>query len=108
MFGLKCKYDLIKERVILGLNDYTHVRPLGLTQDGKFKVQVMNLEECCSCGSVGEVDCISYELEDSKLIAHLEVRNKKIGNDIWYSGASGKAYCAPCIGVGRLMIENKS
>jgi len=108
MFGLKRKYDILKERVVLGLNDYTHVRPLGLTKDGKFKVQVMNLETCTKCGAIGEVDCVSYDLEDSKLISHLEVRQRKVGPDIWYSGASDLPYCGPCIGVGKLLLEDKS
>lgn len=108
MFGLKKFFERTKQRVHLGLNEYSHVRPLGLTQDGLFKVQVMNLEECEKCGTIGEVDCVSYSLEDSKLISHLEVRNKKVGPDIWYSGASGKSYCSNCIGVGTLLIEDQS
>lgn len=108
MFSIKKFFERTKKRVELGLNEFTHVRPLGLTQDSSLRVQVMNIEACEKCGSVGEVDCVGYTIDDTKLIEHLEVSNSKIGPDIWYSGASGKAYCSNCIGIGKLLLENKS
>jgi hypothetical protein len=107
MFGLKKLFERSKTREELGLLHFTHARGLRLNKDSKFAVQVMNLEKCTKCGSIGEVDCVSYELEDSRLVEHLTIVPKRIGDDIWYSGASGNPFCSKCIGVGTLMIEHK-
>lgn len=107
MFGLKKLFERSKTREELGLHHFSHARGLRLNQASKFMVQVMNLEECTKCKHIGEVDCVSYELEDSRLVEHLTIMPKKIGDDIWYSGSSGKPYCSKCIGVGTLLIEHK-
>jgi hypothetical protein len=107
MFGLKKILERTKTRKELGLHHFSHARGLKLNQESKFIVQVMNLEECSKCHTIGEVDCVSYEIEDSKLVEHLTIMPKKVGPDIWFSGSSGKAFCSKCIGVGTLLLEHK-